>query len=260
MKKILSILFFLLYSNVGFCFSYGYRDFSRGGAKEMEQCQANLCPDSKPIMLENGECRACPIAFESFEAASELECLKCDDRYTYKDGVCQAYSASNCPNREGFWLDDGNCRDCTGNWCRHNISSKKMADCLDACPNRASEDDGWGPSCVLKNYCSGPNQFIDSWGDCKTCGVDVQYWGNCNSSPCKGQKFVQGNYHDDCRRICDFDCCAPGEVYHKTGTTAYGADDWVCCPAARPIWDMDLKACVSEQAYFDKAYKENTKF
>ena len=206
----------------------------------------NGCPDSKPIMLANGSCRSCPAVFESFPAASASECSKCDDRYVYEKGECRAYKASNCPNGKGFWLDDGNCRDCKGNWCRHRISSEKMADCLAACPNRASENDGWGPSCVLKNYCSGPGQFIDSWGDCKTCGVDTQYWGNCNISPCPGETFKAGEYYDDCHRVCDDNCCDAGEIYHKTGKTRYGADTWTCCPFARPVWDEKLKACVSE--------------
>ncbi len=233
--------------------------------KEGENCVADLecdngCSGSMPVMDANGACTAClagvtnAASWLNFSAASAAECGKCP-----RPGITYVYNEANkqcepesCP--EGYWMSEhfGRCLDCSGNWSAHSLSQEQMNDCLASCPNRVVGQDGWGDACVLPNYCTGPNQVIDSWGNCITCGVDNSYWdptwGDC--ALCPGISFSLYDYGDQCVIDCPKNnyganvgrCCHDNEVYTDIGTRSYGHQYGACCPKTRPFWNGS--ACV----------------
>ena len=211
----------------------------------------NACPHNTPLLSSSGTCKACPPDSGTEDkviwgVAGPEECSKCSG-YVSDPRNSTRCIAENCPDGNGYWLDGDTCRNCNGNWSLHSLTNQRMTDCVTKCPNRVVGQDGWGDACVLDNYCSGPNQFIDGWGSCYTCGEVNSYWdpdwGPC--AQCPGISFSLFDYGDECVIDCPDNnygrnvdrCCNSDEIYTDIGYSDYGHQYGACCPLTRPNWD-----------------------
>ena len=216
----------------------------------------NGCTGDTPIRKSDGSCMGC-VRYDDndtygFPASSQEECDLCSKEngliYNYDGTGCRLTVEENCPTGVGFFYQ-GRCHSCTGTWSLHSVSSSVLQECVEACPNRVIDDDGWGDACILpKENCD----FLDKFGHCRICGKFTRFWANSCQTPCEGVTFSFAEYYDQCVIDCGEKgygdnvarCCTDNEVYNHIGTYSYGHPYGKCCPASRPVWNGS--ACSAE--------------
>ena len=226
-----------------------------------EPLDANGCPASKPVLGNDGICRACPSSRSTalnYTAASAAECSKCGSGYSYSTNQKECVP-DVCPN--GYFNTEAHtggmrCYKCDDpSWAMHGGGLTNIQNCVNACsPYRSLMSDGYSStSCAMP--CEDSNMVREGWGNCIDCNTATQYWdpnwGSC--ALCPGKDFRLNNYGDDCQLVNTCaegthfgNCCEPGEVWTQTGTSSRsGVAQGVCCPGGRPVWNGSM--CVQQQ-------------